>query len=139
MAKLTTAVLLLALTACSYSPRTGPRRSSNVLTVAEINELALTTAYEAVQRLRPQWLTQRASPSVRSDPTEPTGIAVEGRAEPTVYIDGVRVGHLEVLREMSIEDVGEMRFLSPRDATNRFGTGHTTGAILVTTPRPGRP
>jgi len=31
--------------------------------------------------------------------------------------------------------VQSMRFLPPQDATNRYGTGHASGAIQVTTRR----
>jgi hypothetical protein len=55
------------------------------------------------------------------------------RAGPVVYLDGVRVGTLDELRRLRADAVAEMEYLSPSDATNRFGTNHDTGAILVTT------
>jgi hypothetical protein len=50
-----------------------------------------------------------------------------------VYLDGVRVGHVEELRRMRVDVIARMEYMSPSDATNRFGTNHDSGAILVTT------
>lgn len=55
---------------------------------------------------------------------------------PAVYLDGVPLlGGLADLAAIRADAVGEVRFLSPIEATTRFGTGHTAGAILVTTVR----
>jgi hypothetical protein len=57
-------------------------------------------------------------------------MAVTGVA---VYLDGVRVGGLDELRRLRADTVALMEYMSPSDATNRFGTNHDYGAILVTT------
>jgi hypothetical protein len=49
-----------------------------------------------------------------------------------VYVDGVRRGDLQVLRQINAIDVKEVRHLSATEATQRFGTGNTMGAIVVT-------
>ena len=54
-----------------------------------------------------------------------------------VYLDGFRYGGIESLRSISASDVAEVRWLSSMDATTRFGTGNTAGAIAVTS-RTGR-
>jgi hypothetical protein len=49
-----------------------------------------------------------------------------------VYMDDVRqFGDLVVIPSR----VKEIRFLNSRDATTRYGTGHSSGVILVTTKR----
>lgn len=115
--------LALGLLACGTAQGSGPTRSSAVLTGDEIAEVAVNTAYEAVQMTRPQWLHRRSAPTTGSPQPVP----------PVVYLDGLRVGNVEELRRIRAVVVERMQFLSPSDATNRFGTNHTGGAILVTT------
>ena len=117
-------LFLLLLVACvARSRQTGP--GSDVLTAEEIASVPATNIYDVVRRLRPQWLRQRSAPTVR-DP-QPT--------RPVVYVDGVPQGSVGVLRDYRRENVIRMEFLGPSDATNRFGTGHSGGVILVTTGR----
>lgn len=116
-------LLALLLPACAMKQDTGPRRSTNVLTADEIADLPVTTALEAVERARPQWLRTRSSPTFESP--EP--------AYPVLYLDGVRMGGVSELRTVDSDSVERMEYLHPSDATNRFGTDHTGGAILVTT------
>ena len=119
--------LALILTSCATGG-TGSRGSGNNLTADEIAEVAALTAYEAVEYARPQWLRPR---SLRAGTTPVMGGG--DRTGPVVYVDGVRVGAIDELRRLRADTVAEMEYLSPSDATNRFGTNHDTGAILVTT------
>jgi hypothetical protein len=123
-------VAFVALTAssCATGGSTGSTRgSANRLTADEIAEVSALTAYEAIELARPRWLVPRtlragATPSMGSD-----------RGGPVVYLDGVRVGGLGELRRVRADAVATMEYLSPSDATNRFGTNHDSGAIVVTT------
>jgi hypothetical protein len=90
----------------------------DVITQEEIAEVTAATAMDVVRRLRPAWLRVRT-----------------GGDEAVVYIDRTRRGGLELLRSLVVEVVLEMRYMSPSDATTRFGTGHRGGVILVTTKR----
>jgi hypothetical protein len=120
--------ILLAIVFVGCASTTGTksaRRSMNVITAEEIAATSARSAYEAVQLLRPQWL------SVRGVSTPYNLSAVE----PIVYLDNVRYGPLQSLETIHILDVKEIQFLKPRDATTRFGTGHMGGAILVTRKR----
>ncbi len=101
----------------------GPSRSSNTLLAEEIAEFPSVTAYEAVEQARPRWLHIRSAPTTGSPMPTP----------PVVYLDGLRVGDLMELRRIRANVVEKMQFLSASDATNRFGTNHAGGAILVTT------
>ena len=121
-------VLVLILCSCATSGSTGSRGSGNKLTADEIAEVSALTAYGVVEYARPQWLRPRR---LRAGATPAMGGS--DRAGPVVYLDGVRVGTLEELRRLRADAVAEMEYLSPSDATNRFGTNHDTGAILVTT------
>ena len=51
---------------------------------------------------------------------------------PIIYVSGARYGPVGTLREMRPGNVERVRFMDPSQATNRYGTGHTGGAILVT-------
>jgi hypothetical protein len=115
--------LALTLLGCAATQGSGPRRSARVLTADEIAEVAVTTAYEAVELTRPQWLTTRSSPTMGNPQPTP----------PVVYLDGIRVGDLDELRRIRATVVERMEYLSPSDATTRFGTNHNGGAILITT------
>lgn len=115
--------LYLVACASSGTTRATPSRSTDVISAEEIAAISVTTAFEAVQRLRPQWLRNRG-------PTSITGV---NSGDPVVYIDEVRAGGLEALERLSIHIVREMRYLSGQDASVRYGLDHDNGAIMVDT------
>ena len=100
--------------------------SRNVIVAAELEEGGFDNLRDAVRRLRPTWLRPRGSTGT----TIPTGLPV--------YMDNVRAGDITRLDSIPVELVKEVRFLDPRDATFRWGTGHTRGAIEVITKASGR-
>ena len=77
----------------------------------------------AVQQLRPTWLRSRGDFSASSS---------SRTAEVIVYLNEARLGTWQELDKIPISSVKELRFFSPSDATTRWGTGHTRGAILIT-------
>lgn len=103
---------------------TGTRESGSrfgEITAAEIEETTASDAYILIQELRPNWLRQRGRASIN-------------RPSPrVVYLDNVRLGDLQSLRQISPTSIERIRFLDSRDATQRFGTGHVNGAILIFT------
>ena len=118
--------LALALVAAGCASSTGgssSRGSANVLDRETLASLERLTVYQAVQRLRPQWLSTRGADSFYSDNSV------------QVYVDDARVGGVEELRRYSTLEVDEVRFLDSRQATTRFGLGHPSGAIMVRTRR----
>mgnify|MGYP001131388778 CR=1 FL=1 len=117
---------LLLFGACStVQPHGRPTLDRNVLTAAELERASAETAYEAVQRLRPEFLRVRGRISLE-DPSA---------SVPVVYLDDMRLGGPEMLRAIRVSDVYEIRYLSPSDATTRYGTGHAGGVIAVVTRR----
>ena len=48
-------------------------------------------------------------------------------------MDGIGHGDIDDLHTIAIGDVDTISYMSPSDATTRFGTGHTSGVILLTT------
>ena len=120
---------LLALAACSSSsgatksaesPESpaATRASRDVITRAQIEATPSQDAFELVQRLRPEFLRERGVSSI-----------TRGRALPVVYMDGVRRGGPEMLRTVRSNEIEEIRFISATDATTRWGSEHTAGAI----------
>ena len=106
------------------SPR---RRASEVITAEELSESGESNVYLAVQRLRPQWL--------RSSPRGATRLS-GGEPPVVVYIDATRFGTLSSLQSLQIGGIYEIRRYDASEATNRFGTGHTNGAIVVRMTKP---
>lgn len=118
-----TLAITLVASACggTNSTQTGTtHRSANTITAEEINGApGIVTVYDAIQRLRPQWLTASHARTVGT------------QDELLVYLDTNRYGTLESLRGLPIGGVTELRYLSASEATNRYGTGHAGGAIVV--------
>jgi hypothetical protein len=128
MLRRTTLVLsiVVALSNCatpatSSSPQ-GPRRDVNVITSEELAQTPEGDLYGAIKRLRPSFFATRGvtSPGVG---TVPEVIQV--------YIDGSRAS-LDGLSQIRPAEVKEVRRLSSSEATQRYGTNHTMGALVVT-------
>jgi hypothetical protein len=98
-----------------------PKRDPDLITQAEIAAAEdIQNAYDLVKRLRPNWLHTRGPSSIHL-PTP----------EVQVYINEVQRGSAESLRDLQRTALREIRHLRGPDATQRFGTGHENGAILV--------
>jgi hypothetical protein len=95
--------------------------SPNVLTGDQIRETNVGNLYDALRRLRPQWLRARGSGSIVSP----------GSTVPIVYVSGIQRGELRTLQNVGVDQVQRVEFIDGRDATTRFGTGHGGGVIMV--------
>ena len=126
---LSVAAIVFLTTACasgSTADTTGAltTRESNVITYGEMSQVpGITTAWDAVQRLRPRFL-RNSGPST-------FGGGPDNRA--IVRIDEVDSGAPEVLRTLAIQSVKEIRYYSAVDATSRFGGMHGRAVIHVIT------
>ncbi len=100
------------------------RRNRNVITAEEIAKSTASDAYDLIRGLRPAWFVTRGA--VSTDP-DAGGIVI--------YVDGIKQGYLPDLRSISVERIQECWFLDSRDATTRYGTGHPSGVIEITTKR----
>ena len=98
------------------------RRDSNRITAEELQEVPSGNAYDAVSRLRPSWLRSRGTLSVNR-----TGAG----SLPRVFVDNRDYGSLRSLRDFNVDSVGEMEFVTARDATTQYGTGYAGGIIHV--------
>ena len=126
-------VAMVALAACSSSSGGTATQSSgaptrrggqNLITAEEIaSSGGLENALDAVQRLRPGMLRPRTTTFQSGN--QAAGVPV------LVYSDEVKLGGIENLRSIPIGQVREIRYLSATDATQRWGTGHSSGVIQV--------
>ena len=98
------------------------RRSANLITEEELAKTASRDAHHAVQLLRPDWLRPRGAASFNGAP-----------ADVMVYVNGQRFGTSESLSQLQASSIRVMSWISPSEATNRYGTGHNSGAIIVLT------
>lgn len=116
------AAVLVACGGASSRGARQPRPSPDVLTRADLEPLAGITARQAIERLRPRFLRSRGTTSIMNANADRIW----------VYVDNARLGGIEVLDQLQVHDIGEIRYLNGPDATNRFGMGHTAGAIVIT-------
>ena len=100
-------------------------RNRSVLTSEEIRvgRDAGSNAYDLIQKLRPEFLRSRGRVSL-SSPAQATAV---------VYVDDLRYGSLQSLRNINAEQIYSVVFIGASEATTRFGTDHVGGAILITT------
>jgi len=83
------------------------------------------TAFEAIRRLRPEFLNRHSAPTPGD---VEAGFAV-------VYLDGMRLGGLETLESLSVTTIARIRYLRPAAAVAELGKTHRGGVILVSTVR----
>lgn len=104
------------------------RGAADVITEAEISASVYQNALEVVRNLRPSMLIPRGASSDAS--------GMGAASIPIIaYMDDVRLGDIASLINIPSGRVKEIRFVNSRDATTRYGTGHSSGVILVTTKR----
>jgi hypothetical protein len=104
-------------------------RRSNVLTREELEASGTSNLYDAINRLRPQWL--RASTSTQ---TRTSG----GGLNVVVYQGTTQLGGVEVLRQMAPSYVATLRYLDGNQASNTLpglGSRMVAGAIILELPR----
>ncbi len=113
--------VLLGTAACAgpSSRVRSPRVDQNQLTQEELAVDPGVDLLTLIQSLRPRWLRVRERTL-----TGPTTVSV--------VIDGGRSATgLSELRRIRANEVREVRYLSPADATTQFGTDMAGGAIVV--------
>ena len=77
--------------------------------------------YEAVRSLHAGWLRERGSDSFR------------GGTQVQVYFNDMRMGSTGALRTINPRDVEYVRHYDGNEATARWGLGHGSGVIYVST------
>ena len=132
------AFVALAAAACHQSSVTAPPRPTSrsagqrdEITRKDIEPLLrqASSAYDIVKLLRPTMLLNRTLAGI-----EPTArVAANEMPGVHVHIDDTRVGPIDMLETIPAQAVSSIRWLSPSEASTKYGNGHTTGVIAVST------
>ena len=117
---------LLAIAAVLGCASTGsksgaPPSSRSLITNEEIARSRATTAYGAVEQMRPLWLRSHGQ----------TSVSMPGSQYANVYINKQRYGDITTLRSIPVEQVLEIRYYSPAESVTRFGAENVSGVIEV--------
>ncbi len=108
-------------TAKAKPPEKVKRGGANYITESEVASVTEENAYDIIQRLRPSMLRARGT----------SGNSMGEGGGIVVYFDQARYGGVESLRNISRAQIKDIRFLSGPDATQLYGTGVPSGAIVV--------
>jgi GDP-D-mannose dehydratase len=111
------------LGACTPSARSSgnDRFDRNRLTREQLNATNVDNLFQAIEKLRPEWLTSRG----------PTSITDATVTVPSVYLNGQMLGKLDFLKDMRPMEVETVRFWPAGQASARFGMGHPRGVIEI--------
>ncbi|HJP86975.1 MAG TPA: TonB-dependent receptor plug domain-containing protein [Gemmatimonadaceae bacterium] len=117
--------LAASLAACTAS-RVGPAdpADTHIITREEIESSKAATVFDAIQKLRPNFLTYRGETSFNKKSSQPY---------PTVYVDGQEFGPISSLRSIPASQVETIRLYRSWEATTKYGTGNMGGVIAVAT------
>ncbi|GMV11502.1 MAG TPA: hypothetical protein PKC83_02500 [Gemmatimonadaceae bacterium] len=129
---LRTLLLLVLTSGAALAQKRGDR---SLITRTDLDEggSGLTTAQEAIQRLRPNWLRPPMGRNATAGMLDGLGDREATAREAILYIDEVRQPNLEQLRTVQLSRVVEMKYLDQNRAVQLLGPGHEAGAILITT------
>ena len=132
------AFVALAAAACHQNSVTAPPRPTSrsagqrdEITRRDIEPLLTqaSSAYDLVKLLRPTMLLNRTVTGI-----EQTARVVANEMPGLhVHIDDSRVGAVDMLQTIPAQTVASIRWLSPSEASTKYGNGHTTGVIAVST------
>lgn len=115
-------ILLLACTASrADSGVPGTRTRHDILTVEQLRSTGTQNAFDAVQALRASWLRPRGPDSFRTP------------GQVMVYIDDVRLGGVDTLRNISVPQIIFIQYYDGNAASGRWGLDHGNGVIFVST------
>ncbi|NUQ19986.1 MAG: TonB-dependent receptor plug domain-containing protein [Gemmatimonadaceae bacterium] len=97
---------------------------TNLITEDEIVASRATTAFEAIRKLRGNFLSNRGVTTIYATNSSPF---------PTVYVDGQRYGDGNILLSIPAEVISTIRLYRAWEATTRYGMGNMGGVIAITT------
>ena len=117
--------LVVPLVLLGCAPHQHPRGSfdSNLITEDEIVASHAATAYDAIHKLRANFLSSRGKLTFYD----------EASPMPTVYVDEQRYGDFSLLTTIPAEVIATIRLYRAWDATTRYGMNNMGGVIAITT------
>jgi hypothetical protein len=120
-AAVATAWLLAGCAGATTQGRSGAGNGMQ-LTQSELAAVNTDNLYDAIAKLRPEWLASRGATSVTD--ASPTSV--------DVYMNGTLLGKADYMRNVRLLDVGSVRYWDAGQASARFGMGHPRGVIEIT-------
>ena len=112
----------LAAAACAPPSTLAGASGRNVLRAADVPASYRTfTLLDMLRDIRPEFLQNRAHTT-----------RVLGPTEPVVYVNGLRLADLDMLRHFATRSLVEVRYVRGVDAIARYGLDHEGGVMLVT-------
>ncbi len=127
LARLMICATMLVAAACGGPTPAGeaPRAahsSNDRITFEEIQRGHWASAYDLVESLRPRWLRSHGPDTILGQP-----VVVQ------VHLDENRLGGVQELRTIAVNDIESIEWVDPVSAASRWGSDHANGAIIVTT------
>ncbi|HEX2778636.1 MAG TPA: TonB-dependent receptor plug domain-containing protein [Gemmatimonadaceae bacterium] len=114
----------VGLAGCAFHRVEGrPSFDANTITEDEVVASHSSTAFEVIQKLRANFLSNRGATTIYS----------KSSPYPTVYVDGMQYGDITILRTIPAEVVASITLYRAWEATTRYGTGNMGGVIAITT------
>ncbi len=118
-------LLVMASTSCGVFVAR-PRGDADIITLEEMQQNRFMNAYDAIAALHSNWMLVKPK----------TFGTTTGGQQPQVivYVDENRMPNgVDDLRAIEVQRIQYIRHYDPVAATQRFGVGHTEGAIQVST------
>lgn len=116
-------IAVAILAGCAPPPNAIPGDyNASIISEAELRNSNTETAYEAIRKLRPSFLNYQAQTSV-GNPRP--GV-------PVVFLNERFAGDLNLLNQLLVTQIENIRFFKATDAMIKYGTDRTGGVIAVT-------
>jgi hypothetical protein len=130
-------VMAAAVSLVPWGAAQAQKKDRNLITREEIITSAQKDGdlYQAIRSLRAHFLNKpRGQRTMDVQRGGPTGMQVGSSAalEPIVYLNGNKLGELNLLKNILAADVFEVRYLDPARAQDEFGVDAAGGAVVVT-------
>jgi hypothetical protein len=110
-----------AFVSCAPPATVVSGRDRNVITREEILASQASNAYDAVSRLRPNFMNSHG----------PTTINGPDTGYPKVYLDHILLGDLSSLKALNPTGILSIHYYNGAEASSRFGLDNVSGAIEV--------
>ena len=114
------------LATCGAPKKVGVPPARYLITTDELSHSSEIFLYDAIRRVRPNFL-------------QPRGVAAFGAPQTTelsLYVNGERMDSIDDLRRISCTEVLEVRFYEPQLANTKFAGHNNAGGAIAVTLRP---
>lgn len=129
------AAVLGCSAATTKSSSASTKADPELITTAEISAQNFRNAYEAVERLRPEWLRKRdAATRMGMTVRGGAGVQTDAGSGLVAYLDNTRLGGVEGLRDISAAGIASIQYMDAAKATAQLpglGSSSISGAIVV--------